>query len=169
MSKFTVCPPIVTGVKYCESFPVGEADTTPSLAAAAATTSSGAVLPNLLNVDKTAAGPDWMNSFGTSLWCIVNAFFAKSRCSTSSSSIGEAAAMLINKAEAAADSCWVKRMMMRAFNFGGIQEKSNCSGLVMEREPLLEKHGKMGRTDDDILETGGKKALFIGEYAFSLR
>lgn len=59
--------------------------------------------------------------------------------------------------------------MMRAFNFGGIQEKSNCSGLVMEREPLLEKHGKMGRTDDDILETGGKKALFIGEYAFSLR
>lgn len=50
--------------------------------------------------------------------------------------------------------------MMRAFNFGGIQEKSNCSGLVIEREPLLEKHGKMGRIDDDILETGGKEGPF---------
>lgn len=155
MSKFTVCPPTLTGVKYCESYADGEAVTTPLLAAAAVTTSCGAVLPNFSYVDKTAAGPDWMNSFGSSLWCIVNAFLEKSRCS---SSIGDAAAMLINKAEAAADSCSMKRMMQAWADFKVCSKRDQIALGIVWREPIR-KIGEMG-SDDGVLETRGKESPF---------
>lgn len=46
-SKFRVCPPMVTGVKYCESYSVGIAATVPSLLAAACLISSGIGFPYL--------------------------------------------------------------------------------------------------------------------------
>ncbi len=59
-SKFKVTPlvPMVTGQRYSESYCSGLAVTVPSLAAAAALTSAGAVPWYLPYTDNTAAGPE---------------------------------------------------------------------------------------------------------------
>ena len=64
-SRLSVCPPIVTGQRYSESYWVGFAATVPSLFAAAAVMLAGASLPNLAYVAARAAGPDLMKAFAT--------------------------------------------------------------------------------------------------------
>lgn len=75
-SSINVCPPITTGAKYDESYLVGSAETMPSLAAAAATMSSGAGLSNLMYVDSNADGPDF-NGWGTASSIVKNCLISR--------------------------------------------------------------------------------------------
>lgn len=73
-SKFKVCPPISTGHRYSESYSSGEAETVPSLLAAATSTSTGAFLLYLPYNLASAAGPDLMKGFGTDCGTVNFAF-----------------------------------------------------------------------------------------------
>ena len=64
-SRLRVCPPMLTGVRYSESYCSGVVVTVPSLAAAALMTSSGAVPLYLPYACSTAAGPLLMKGLGT--------------------------------------------------------------------------------------------------------
>ena len=95
-SKFKTCPPMLTGHRYSESYDSGLAVTVPSLLAAAALTSGGAVAPYLAYTAAMAAGPDRIFDLAL-VWGTLK---ARPRLLWGVYSTGEAAARIM-RAEAA--------------------------------------------------------------------
>ena len=124
-SKSNVCPPILTGVKYSESYWVGVVTTVPSLPAAAFLIMSGIGFPNLAYTLAICAGPDRMNGFATVCWIVKAAFACLG-------SIGYGTAATSVPKAAAALSSWMKRMMMRLADskrLGNANERICLTGL----------------------------------------